>query len=171
MAEVVTTPPWPCAAMVLDLDRLGVLSPADLARLESRTTVSVAAVAGRCEGRALAAALATDLLFSGPEATFGHPGSWTDVVIRRGVGVAGRRVMAYLAMTPRTIDAELARRWGIVSEVAERPVEAALALADAISLRSPTAVATILRQCHRGAGRDYIDTLLTGGTPDGGTGT
>jgi enoyl-CoA hydratase/carnithine racemase len=70
--------------------------------------------------------------------------------------------MAYLALTGRTIDAELARTWGIVSRIADEPLAAAAALADEIAARSPRAVATILRQAHWGAAADYTETRFTG---------
>ena len=67
-----------------------------------------------------------------------------------------------LAMTRRVIDAERARRWGMVTDVTEDPVSAAVALAEQIAARSQVAVQTILKQCHRGADADYIMTRYTG---------
>jgi enoyl-CoA hydratase/carnithine racemase len=162
VADVRTGAPWPGGPLVVDLDRLGGLSLDDLEALERRTEVSIGAVSGACEGPALATALAVDLLVAAPGATFGRPGDWSDVVIRRGTGVAGRKVTAYLALTGRTIDAELARTWGIVSRIADEPLAAAATLADEIAARSPRAVATILRQAHGGAAADYTETRLTG---------
>lgn len=162
MAEVRAGAPWPEGALVVDLDRIEAVTIADLEALERRTSVTIGAVTGSCEGPALAAALAVDLLVAGPDATFGRAGDWADVVIRRGTGIAGRKVAAYLALTERTIGAELARTWGIVSRIAEDPLAAAAQLADEIDARSPRAVATILRQAHRGAAADYVETRLTG---------
>jgi enoyl-CoA hydratase/carnithine racemase len=70
--------------------------------------------------------------------------------------------MAYLTMTGRTIDAELACLWGIVSRVSDDPLATAVALADEVAARSPRAVATILRQAHAGAAADYAQTPFTG---------
>jgi enoyl-CoA hydratase/carnithine racemase len=155
VAEICHGAPWPGAAFVLDLDRLDGARLGDLEELERRPTVVVGAVAGACEGVALAAALAVDLLVAGPQARFGRAGDWSDLVIRRGAGIAGRKVMAYLTMTNRTIDAELAHTWGIVSRVSDDPLATAAALADELATRSPRAVATILRQAHAGAAADY----------------
>ncbi|MFC1825395.1 hypothetical protein ACFL9T_22000 [Thermodesulfobacteriota bacterium] len=160
--EKVKQPPWPPEPMVLLLDELSDLTLDDLSALDQRFILSVGAVRGTCDGSALAAALAVDLLVAAPDAVFGRPGKWADIVIRRGTGIAGRKVMAYLTMTNRTIDAALAGKWGIVTSIAGDPVEAALGLAGKIAGRSQVAVATILRQCRLGTAKDYIDTRLTG---------
>jgi enoyl-CoA hydratase/carnithine racemase len=162
MIECISNPPWPDAPMALLLDDLGEVSLEDLSTLEQRKFVTVAAVHGRCTGVRLAAALAVDLLMASPRAAFGQPGIWTDIVIRRGKGIAGRRIIAYLTMTRRLIDAKRARQLGIVTSIHENPVEGAMVLAKQVSARSPFAVETILKQCHRGAVRDYIDTRFTG---------
>lgn len=162
MAEIRHAPPWQDGALVLDLDRVGGLALDDLEALERRREVSIGAVSGACTGVRLAAALAVDLLVAAPGATFGRPGDWSDVVVRRGAGIAGRKAIGYLAMTERTIGAELARTWGIVSRVEDDPLAAAAALADAIAARSPRAVATIRAQAHAGAAADYLETRCTG---------
>jgi enoyl-CoA hydratase/carnithine racemase len=162
MIDCINSPPWPEATMVLLLDDLGDVSLEDLSALEQRKFVTVAAVNGSCTGVGLAAALAVDLLVASPKAAFGQPGNWTDIVIRRGKGIAGRKIIAYLAMTRRLIDAECARKLGIVTTIHENPIESARELAEQISARSPIAVETVLKQCHRGAVRDYIDTRFTG---------
>jgi enoyl-CoA hydratase/carnithine racemase len=155
VAEVCYGAPWPVASFVLDLDRFDGARLGELEELERRPTVVVGAVAGVCEGAALAAAFAVDLLVAGPRARFGRAGDSSDIVVRRGAGIAGRKVVAYLTMTSRTIDAELAQTWGIVSRLSDDPLAAAVALADELATRSPRAVATILRQAHAGAAADY----------------
>lgn len=162
MVDRVHKPPWPAGPMVLLLDEITEVTIEDVAALEDRKTLCVAALKGKCEGASLAAAFAVDLLVAAASATFGRPGAWSDIVIRRGIGIAGRRVMAYLAMTDRTIDAHRARGWGIVSLIDEDPVAAAVKQAEDIAKHSPAAVETILRQCHQGAFQDYIVTRLTG---------
>jgi enoyl-CoA hydratase/carnithine racemase len=162
MIECISNPPWPDAPMVLLLDDLQDISLEKLSAIEQRNFVTVAAVHSRCTGVRLAAALAVDLLVASPKATFGLPGNWSDIVIRRGKGIAGRRIIAYLTMTRRLIDVERARQLGIVTTIHENPVEGAMLLAEQISARSPIAVETILKQCHRGAARDYMDTRFTG---------
>lgn len=160
--ELVTRPPWPDGSFVVDLDALGPLALHDLAALERRSIPSVAVIRGRCEGAALAVACATDLLVAGPDASFGRPGAWTDVVVRRGTGIMGRKSSAYLTMTDRCVGAIVARRWGLVSRIDDDPVAAALETAEVMGARSPVAVATVLHQAHRGAAADYILTGLTG---------
>jgi enoyl-CoA hydratase/carnithine racemase len=162
MIECISNPPWPDAPMVLLLDDLGDINLEDLSALEQRKFATVAAVHGRCTGVRLATALAVDLLAASPKADFGHPGYWTDIIIRRGKGIAGRKIIAYLSMTRRLIDAQRARQLGIVTAIHDNPVEGAMLLAEQISTRSPIAVETILKQCHREAAKDYIDTRFTG---------
>jgi enoyl-CoA hydratase/carnithine racemase len=162
MIECISNPPWPDAPMVLLLDELGDVSLEDLCALEQRKFVTIAVVCGKCTGVRLAAALAADLLAASPSSVFGLPGDWTDIIIRRGKGIAGRKMIAYLAMTRRFIDAQRARQLGIVTIIQENPVKGARKLSEQISVRSPVAVETILKQCHRGAARDYIDTRFTG---------
>jgi enoyl-CoA hydratase/carnithine racemase len=162
MIECISKPPWPDAPMVLLLDDLGDVSLEDLSALEQRKFVTVAAVNGSCTGVRLAAALAVDLLVVSTNATFGIPGNWADIVIRRGKGIAGRRIIAYLTMTKRFLNAERARQLGIVTTIHENPVQGALLLAEQISARPPIAVETVLKQCHRGAARDYTDSCFTG---------
>ena len=162
MGDVIDRPPWPDGPVVVDLDRLGDVTLADVAALERRREVSVGAVAGPCEGAALAAAFAVDLLVAGPAATFGLPGPWADIVVRRGSGIAGRRVAAYLAMSRRTIAADLARTWGVVTTIAPDPVAESMALAERVAAHSPVAVATILREAHHGAASDYTMAAVTG---------
>lgn len=153
--RLVTGYPWPAECFALDLDVLGPVTLDQLAQLEQRSVPSVGVIRGRCEGAALAAALAVDLLVAGPDASFGRPGPWVDIVVRRGVGLIGRKAVGYLAMTGRTVGAEVARRWGLVSYVDDRPAHAAVRLAGLVGGRSARAVATVLEQVHRGAGPAY----------------
>jgi enoyl-CoA hydratase/carnithine racemase len=162
MAELVTGPAWPPRPFVVDLDRLGPLTPADLASLESLDSVSVGVATGLCSGPALAAAFAVDLLVAGAGASFGRPGIWTDLMIRRGKGISGRKVMAYLAMTGRSIDSATALRWGLVNLISDDPADEAQRLADQIAQRSAVAVAAILAQARRGAAADYVRSGVTG---------
>lgn len=148
------------AARVLDLDALQAISGADLAALESGAPV-VGTILGDCTGHRLAAACCVDLLVSGPDARFGAPGGWTDLVLRRSVGLVGRKVAGYLALSGRWVDAERARRWGLVNEVHDDPRGAATRLADLVTGRPPVAVATVLRQARRGAAADHARTTLT----------
>ncbi len=156
MTEPVTGRKWPAGPFVLDLDRLEPLSPSDLASLEDRDSVSIGMANGPCSGPSLAAAVAVDLLVVGPDTTFGQPGPWVDVVIRRGVGISGRKVIAYLAMSNRQIDAATALQWGLVNVISPDPTDEAQRLADEIALRSSVAVEVMVTQARRGAAADYV---------------
>lgn len=163
-ASIVTGPPWPDGPSIIDLDALvrhGVVTLADLARLEMHTAPSIGIARGACTGAALATAMAVDFLVAGPQATFGDPGSWVDIVVRRGVGIIGRKAVAYLAMSGRSIDADLAHLWGLVTNVSPEPTEEAASLLGRLSERSGLAVATILTQAHRGSRADYTLSALS----------
>ncbi len=167
---LVTGPPWPSDPFLVDLDRLGALTLVDLASLERGQAPCVGVIRGPCEGSALAAALAVDLLVAGPLSSFGKPGRWADVVVRRGSGVIGRKAAAYLTMTQRSIDAWLGARWGLVSQVADDPERSAREILERIAARSAVAVATIRAQAHRGAVADYrMAALADPGEPAGQT--
>ena len=86
--EKVTQAPWPPEPMVLLLDEISDLTLDDLSALDQRYILSVGAVRGTCEGSALAAALAVDLLIAAPDAAFGRPGRQR----RRGHGGDSHRV-------------------------------------------------------------------------------
>lgn len=167
--DLSTGPPWPDECFVVPLDALGPVTLGDLAALERRSTPSIGVVQGRCEGAALAAAFAVDLLVAGPDASFGNSGSWSDIVIRRGSGIIGRKAVGYLTMTGRSISAEVARCWGLVTHIDDQPAEAAQRLVDLIRARSDIAVATVLKQAHRGSGSDYTLSSLAGRPPSGPT--
>lgn len=160
--DLFTGQPWPDECFAVPLDDLGTLTLGDLAALERRSIPSIGVVQGRCEGAALAAAFAVDLLVAGPDASFGNSGAWSDIVIRRGRGIIGRKAVGYLTMTSRSISAEVARRWGLVTYIDHQPAEAAQRLVDLICARSDIAVATVLKQAHRGSGSDYTLSALAG---------
>lgn len=165
---LVTAQPWPEHCFAIELDALGEVSLADMAALERRSVPSIGVVQGRCEGAALAVAIAVDFVVAGPDASFGNAGEWTDVVIRRGSGIVGRKAVGFLTMTGRSIGATLALQWGLVSAVDPQPVRAATDLVGLITSRSEVAVATVLKQAHRGASSDYAMSGVAGGPPRAG---
>ena len=146
---------------LVDLDSIGLLDPGQLAEVESGGEVTVAYVHGRCDGAKLAMAVAVDLVVAGPDAIFGMPGAWTDVFVRRGVGICGRSLTKYLSMADRMIDAQRARSCGLVNLVTADPKATASALARQIGMRAPLAVHAIVSQAHRGARGDYVLSLTT----------
>ena len=160
MPEIVLGPPWPEGIAVVALDVLAPVNPADLAALEDRRRPIVAWVAGECHGAAFALACMVDLLVAAPSASFGRPGPWTDLVLRRLPGIAGRKVAGYLALSGRSVGAARAQDWGIVSRLAEDPAAEAVALAAALEGRSGVAVEVILGRAHRGATADHLQSEL-----------
>jgi enoyl-CoA hydratase/carnithine racemase len=161
MAELVSVPPWPEATTVIALDDVGPLRASDLAALEERRHPVLAWTRGECSGDALALACVVDLLIAAPAASFGRPGPWTDLVLRRLAGITGRKVAGYLALSGRMVDAGRARRWGLVSDLAEDPAHEAAALGDELDRRSGVAVEVILQRAHRGAAADHLRSGLT----------
>lgn len=159
--DLVTGCPWPPTCFAVDLDALGPVTLGDVMALEQRSVPSIGVVRGRCEGAALAMAVAVDLLVAGPDASFGNPGAWSDIVIRRGGAIMGRKAVGYLAMTGRSISADVARRWGLVTNIDNEPLTLARTLVDLVGMRSDVAVATVLKQAHRGTGADYGLSALT----------
>jgi enoyl-CoA hydratase/carnithine racemase len=108
--------------------------------------VVIAAVNGVAAGGGLALALAADLRVAGPAASFvvanvriGLSGGEMGIAyaLPRLVG-AGRA--AELMLTGRAVPAEEARAWGLVNEVADDVVAAAVALAGSIVANSPFGV-------------------------------
>ncbi len=163
MAELITGLPWPDAPAVLDLDALAAGAAPSLAwlqGLETEAGVVVGVVRGPCTGGVLAAALASTLLVAGPEAFFGRPGPYADIVARRAVGIAGRRVAGYLAASGRIVDVVTAHRWGVVSRVDQDPLAAARELADRLAAGARPAVDAILARGRRGATGDYLESSV-----------
>ncbi|HKH89035.1 MAG TPA: enoyl-CoA hydratase-related protein [Acidimicrobiales bacterium] len=156
MVEFVNEPPWPQATTVIALDDLGPIRAADLAALEERRRPVLAVVRGQCSADALALACMVDLLVAAPTASFGRPGPWTDLVLRRLSGITGRKVAGYLALSGRMVDAGRACRWGLVSSLAENPAHEAVPLAESLDRRSPVAVEVVLQRAHRGAAADHL---------------
>lgn len=94
------------------------------------------AVEGYCLGGALPLVQCAQRVAAHPQAKFGLPelnfGFVPGGQILKSVGLAvPAKALSYLALTGQTIDAEQARRWGLVSEVTPRPLDQALAWARA----------------------------------------
>lgn len=147
---------------LVDIDRVEHLDADDLEGLERGGSLTVGVVEGRCDGARLAAAVCVHLLVAGPSATFGMAGDEIDLVLRRGTGLTGRRVAAYVALSGRFVDAERARCWGLVTEVCHEPRSRAEAILDDVGARSGHAVRTIVEQAVRGSGRDHLESRHTG---------
>ncbi|AGB15154.1 enoyl-CoA hydratase/carnithine racemase [Halovivax ruber XH-70] len=125
---------------VAELDRE---TGADFARLGQRVartiedceTPVVAAIDGPAMGGGLELALACDLRVATPRSTFGEPGvtfglfgAWGGTV--RLPRIVGDGNAMDLALSGRTIDAETARRMGLVSRIVDDPMAVATTLAE-----------------------------------------
>ena len=116
--------------------------------------VVVAGVDGPARGGGVELALACDVRVATPEATFAEPGvgfglfgAWGGTA--RLPEVVGLGEAMDLSLSGRVIDAETARRMGLVSRVVDRPAAAAAELAD----NDPTAMRRLKRRLrdHRPA--------------------
>lgn len=95
---------------------------------------TIAAVNGPAIAGGFDLAVLCDLRVAGPTAAFAHPEiRFGDVVYGPLRDLVGGAVARDLCLTTRKIDAEEAWRLGLVREVAEDPVAAALVLADEVA--------------------------------------
>ena len=104
----------------------------------------VAAVNGPAVGAGLCLALACDLRYASPSATFStpftqvgtHGGMGVSWLLPEAVGMPRAREMLY---TGRVVTAEEALTWGLISDVAEDVVGRALEVADGVARAAPIA--------------------------------
>ncbi len=95
---------------------------------------TIAAVNGPALAGGFDLAVLCDIRVAGPAATFAHPEiRFGDVVYGPLHDLVGGAVARDLCFTGRTIDAEEAHRLGLVREVVDDPLAAALALADVVA--------------------------------------
>jgi enoyl-CoA hydratase/carnithine racemase len=105
----------------------------------------IAAVNGPAVGAGLCLALACDLRYAAPSATFSapftqlgtHGGMAVSSLLPEAVGVPRAREMLY---TGRVVSAEEALAWGLVSGVAEDVVGHALEIAETVARSAPIAI-------------------------------
>ncbi len=158
-----------------DLEELRAANPetdlADLDRVRPRTRPLefrkplIAAINGAAAGLGLVQALYCDIRFSKPSAKL------TTAFARRGLiaeyGMAwmlprlvGPSRALDLLLSSRVVTAAEAAPWGLVDELAEDPIEAAVAYAQELAtLCSPNSLAIIKRQVRRGADRRFADAV------------
>lgn len=133
-------------------------------RLQSLRMPVVCAVNGVAAGAGASVAMACDIAIAAPSASFVQAfskiglipdagGSWL-LVERLGLP----RAMA-LAMTGDKLGADKAKEWGLIWDVAEDAVAAALALADKLALM-PTQALVATRHLLRDAGTRSLDAHL-----------
>lgn len=115
----------------------------------------IAAVNGYAFGFGLEIGLSCDITIASERATFGlaeiKHGVLPAITATRGLEILGRKAVAYLAMTGDTIDAEEARRLGLVNKVvsAEKLTEEAVATAKRIQRNAPLALEAVKRILNR----------------------
>ena len=133
-------------------------------RLQSLGLPTVVAINGVAAGAGASIAMACDIAVAAPGASFVQAfskiglipdagGSW--LLVER-LGLA--RAMA-LAMTGEKLTADKALEWGLIWQVAEDPVAAALALAEKLALM-PTRALVATRHLLRDAGTRSLDAHL-----------
>lgn len=133
-------------------------------RLQSLGLPTVVAINGVAAGAGASIAMACDIAVAAPGASFVQAfskiglipdagGSW--LLVER-LGLA--RAMA-LAMTGEKLTADKALEWGLIWQVAEDPVAAALALADKLA-GMPTRALVATRHLLRDAGTRSLDAHL-----------
>ena len=133
-------------------------------RLQSLGLPTVVAINGVAAGAGASIAMACDIAVAAPGASFVQAfskiglipdagGSW--LLVER-LGLA--RAMA-LAMTGEKLSADKALEWGLIWQVAEDPVAAALALADKLAAM-PTRALVATRHLLRDAGTRSLDAHL-----------
>jgi enoyl-CoA hydratase len=133
---------------------LGVDVPADeplgwlgdvAGRLEALPVPVLAAVAGHCDAEGLALVLGADLVVAHPAAAFATPGLAEGRLPRLGVvsrltRAVGRSAATAMVLLGEVLDADHARRLGLVHEVHPDPGRRLDALADELAQRAPLAL-------------------------------
>ncbi|UWR23475.1 crotonase/enoyl-CoA hydratase family protein [Sulfitobacter sp. S190] len=105
----------------------------------------IAAVHGVCFGAGMQLALGADLRIAAPDAQFAvMEMKWGIVPDMGGMVLLPRLVrsdvLRRLTYTADPVDAAQAERWGLVTEIADDPLAAAMALAEKITQKSPSAI-------------------------------
>ncbi|MEO9515600.1 MAG: crotonase/enoyl-CoA hydratase family protein [Paracoccaceae bacterium] len=118
----------------------------DVAMVWTRVPVPViAAVHGVCYGAGMQLALGADIRIAAPDAQFAvMEMKWGIVPDMGGMVLLPRLVrsdvLRKLTYTAAPIPADQAERWGLVTELAQDPLAAAMELAETISNKSPSAI-------------------------------
>ncbi|TAA48075.1 crotonase/enoyl-CoA hydratase family protein [Corallincola spongiicola] len=108
----------------------------------------IAVIQGRCWGGGLQIALGCDFRFTTPSADFSvmetRWGLIPDMGGNRALMELSRRDIAMkLAMSADTFDANEALRFGVITEIHDEPLAAAIAFIDSLCQRSPDAISAI----------------------------
>ena len=126
----------------------------------------VAAVQGIALAAGMGLAANAHIVVGAPDAHFGlteiRVGIWPVVVFRAVVRAIGERRATELSLTGRTIGADEARQFGLVTEIASDPKIKALEVARKLSQLSPTAIATGLEYGDRIRGLEWNEAAPIG---------
>lgn len=119
---------------------LAVTKAADMIR-SCRVPV-VAAIDGPAHGGGLELALACDLRIASERATFAASGANMGLIAGIGslIDAVGNTVARRMLLTGQPIDATTAKDWGIVTDIADAPFDAAEVLAKSIAAKAPLAI-------------------------------
>ena len=121
----------------------------------------IAAVNGAAIGYGCKVAIVSDITVASQHARFSLPGATFGAVhmimLGRAREVIGRKRLAEMLMTGKTIDAGTAREYGIVNHIVprEKVLDEAVAIANQIAACPPITIEVIRRMMHRGNDDDY----------------
>jgi len=121
----------------------------------------IAAVNGAAIGYGCKVAIVSDIAVASENARFSLPGATFGAVhmimLGRAREVMGRKRLAEMLMTGKTLDAETAREYGIVNHVVPRGavLDRAIEIAEQIAACPPITIEVIRRMMHRGNDDDY----------------
>ena len=116
---------------------------------------TVAAIAGDCLDGGLELALCADVRVAAPGASFGLPGTIAGAFPKAGglqrlARAIGRSRAGQLALTGKTLGADQALAWGLITAVADDPAAEARRLAAEIAQRGPIALRYAKEALQRG---------------------
>lgn len=105
----------------------------------------IVAIYGVCYGAGMQLALGGDIRIAAPDAKFAvMEMKWGIVPDMGGMVLLPRLVrsdvLRRLTYTAEPVSAQVAEGWGLVTEIAENPLAAAMTLAEALTLKSPSAL-------------------------------
>ena len=127
-----------------DTDPAAMLLAVDEARAaigEARIPV-IAAIDGPAHGGGLELALACDIRIASEQATFAASGVNMGLIasVPSLVAAVGDTVARRMLLTGERIDATTAQRWGLITDLADSPLDRALAIAHTIAAKPPLAI-------------------------------
>jgi enoyl-CoA hydratase/carnithine racemase len=134
------------------------------------TQPTIAAVNGPAAGGGLGLALSCDIRIAGPDATFSAPFVRMGLVPDFGVSrllprIVGTSAAMELILTGRNVGAEEAARIGLISQIAEDPLAAGVALAERIAAM-PASATRRIKALMRDASDSDHEAVLSELEPD-----